>query len=221
LVLLLCPNAIAVFIDGVSVATQVTAEDLASSPEGVQVGWFKYTMDISWDLNGQGTAISHWDLILKLGCAELDHLIAFGGFESAVSGQSTSEENPAEPFTVNWYGLLNRNGDPPTGITDPVIKYEQPVLDEYGNPVPPAEEPGPEGYGVFWYYANILPQNGSDGNGAVWSNALVAKGGVQTVVWGDLEGDAPSCTVIGNVPEPTTILLLGMGSLLILRKRRV
>ncbi|MHC5076381.1 MAG: PEP-CTERM sorting domain-containing protein [Planctomycetota bacterium] len=66
----------------------------------------------------------------------------------------------------------------------------------------------------------MLPQNGSDGNGAVWENALVAKAGSNNV-WGNLTGDAPSCTVVpGQVPEPSTIILLGLGSLALIRKRR-
>jgi hypothetical protein len=218
LVVLLCLNANAVYMDGSSVATELTAGDLDSAPEGVQVGWFKYTMDISWDLDGQGTAISHWDIILKLGCAVEDHLFVFGGFESPVSGQSTSEAYPEEPFTVNWFGILNRDGDPPLGISDPLLKYEYPARDEFGNPIPPTEEAGSTGYGVFWYYSNVIPQNGSDGNGAPWTNALVAKGGVHTVVWGDLTGDAPSCNVV-EVPEPTTVVLFGLGSLVLLRRR--
>jgi hypothetical protein len=220
-IVLCCSNANATYINGTSTATKVTADDLAAAPDGVQAGWYKYTMDITWDLDGQGTSISHWDLILKNGCAEMDHLFIFGGFDSSVSGQSTSEAYPEEPFTVSWSGILNRNGDPPTGISDPLIKYEYPALDEYGNPIPPAEEAGPAGYGEFWYYANIVPQNGSDENGSPWVNALVGKGGVNTVIWGDLIGDAPSCVVIpGEVPEPSTIILLGLGGMALLRKRR-
>jgi hypothetical protein len=219
-IVLCCSIANADLLTGTSTASQVTADDLAAAPEGVHIGWYKYTIDVSWELTVQGGGMSHWDLILKLGCAELDHLFGFGGFESNISGLSTSEDFPEEPFTVNWFAYLNRNGDPAVGISDPLVKYEFPVLDENGDPIPPAEEPGADGYGVFWYYANVLPQNGSDGNGAVWENALVAKAGSNTV-WGNLTGDAPSCTVIpGEVPEPSTIILLGLGSLALIRKRR-
>jgi len=204
-------------IQGTSVATEITADDLGTAPEGVEIGWYKYTMEISWDLNGQGDAISHWDLIVKAGCAAEDHVFVFGGYQDPVSGQSTSEDYPEEPYTVNWYGYLSLEGDPPTGIPGPLIKYEQPVLDEDGYPIPPAGAPGADGHGTFWYYCNVIPQDGPDGDGQeLWEDILVAKAGATTVVWGDLTGEAPSCQI---VPEAGTWALLLLAGLALLKRR--
>ncbi len=217
LCVLFCASTDAVFIQGTSVATEITADDIGTVPEGVEVGWYKYTMEISWDLNGQGDAISHWDLIVRAECTSEDHVFVFGGYQDPVSGQSTSEDYPDEPYTVNWFGYLSLEGDPPTGIPGPLIKYEQPVLDQYGDPIPPAGDPGADGHGTFWYYSNVIPQNGPDGNGQEsWENVLVAKGGTTTVVWGDLTGDAPSCQI---VPEPATLGLVLFADLVLLRRR--
>ncbi len=216
LCVLFCASAGAVFIQGTSVATEITADDIGTVPEGVEVGWYKYTMEISWDMNGQGVALSHSHLLLKAGCASEDHEFLFGGYQNPVSGQSTSEDHPDEPYTVNWFGYLSLEGDPPTGVPGPLLKYEQRVLDQYGDPILPAEDPGADGHGTFWYYCNVIPQNGSDGDGQeLWENVLVAKGGATTVVWGDLTGDAPSCQII---PEPATLGLL-LGGLPLLGRR--
>ena len=70
------------WIAGTSSATVV------SDPGSPHDGWYLYVMDISWDLDHQGVGLSHWDLLLKTGCAELDHLIEFPD----PAGESTSDE---------------------------------------------------------------------------------------------------------------------------------
>ena len=137
-------------------------------------------------------ALSHSNVLLKAGCASEDHEFLFGGYQDPVSGQSTSEDHPDELYTANWFGYLSLEGDPPTGVSGPLIKYEQPVLDQYGDPIPPAEDPGADGHGTFWYYCNVIPQNGSDGDGQEpWENVLVAKGGDDNNSLGRFNGRCP------------------------------
>jgi len=130
----------------------------------------------------------------------LDHLIEF----DTPAGYSTSEEYPEDPTAMGWSGYFQRDGDPSVGVSGPVVKYDNPFY-------PSDAEPGTEGYGTFSFYANIIPENGT------YENALVAKAGKIDPAYGDLTGDYPSCTII---PEPATILLLGLGGLALLRKRR-
>ncbi|MHC4619727.1 MAG: PEP-CTERM sorting domain-containing protein [Planctomycetota bacterium] len=182
-------------INGTSTATLVTG--------GPYDGWYLYEINIEWDLHvdGQGTALSHWDLVLLTGCASLDHLIEF----DTPAGHSTTVDKPGNPEAMGWSGYFLREGDPGAGITEPVVKYNDPF-------VPEDAQPGEQGYGTFSFYANIIPEYGT------YENALVAKAGVGVdVVYGDLTGAYPSCTII---PEPTTLLLLGLGGLALLRRRR-
>lgn len=181
-------------VNGTSTATLVTGDPYD--------GWYLYEIDIEWDLNGPGAGLSHWDLILKVGCGSTDHLMAF---DTPAAGHSTSESEPTNPMAMGWSGYFNRDGDSAVGITDPVVKYNDPFF-------PETALPGEQGYGTFSFYANIIPEYGT------YQNALLAKGGGGVdIVYGDLTGAYPSCTII---PEPTTLLLLGLGALALLRKRR-
>ena len=180
-------------ITGTSIATPIVG--------GPRDGWYYYEMSIEWDLNGSGAGLSHFDLILGLECAGLDHLVEFdtpGGF-------STTESEPSNPTAMGWTGYFNRTGDPTTGLPNPVLKYNDPYF-------PVDAQPGADGYGTFSFYSNIIPENGT------LVGVLFAKSGSGVGdVFGDLTGDYPSCTII---PEPATLLLLGMGSLLVSRRKR-
>ncbi len=181
------------YIEGTSTATLIVG--------GPRDGWYYYEMSIVWDLDGAGAGLSHLDLILGFECAESDHLVGFdtpGGF-------STTESEPDNPEAMGWTGYFNRTGDPTTGLLNPVLKYNDPYF-------PVDAQPGADGYGTFSFYANIVPENG------ILTDVLFAKSGSGVDdVFGDLEGDYPSCTI---VPEPTTILLLCLGGLLVSRRKR-
>ena len=90
------------------------------------------------------------------------------------------------------------------GIDDPILKYNDPFF-------PPDAQPGEQGYGTFSFYANIIPEYG------IYENALVAKTGQPDPIYGDLEGAYPSCTII---PEPSALLLLALGGVALLRRKR-
>lgn len=181
------------YIEGTSTATLVVG--------GARDGWYYYQMEVSWDLDGPGSGLSHLDLLIELECAELDHLVEF----DVPAGFSTTETELTNPTAMGWSGYFNRTGDPTTGLTNPALKFNDPYF-------PVDAEPGPTGYGTFSFYSNILPENGTLVDG------LFAKSGSGVEdIFGDLTGDFPSCTI---VPEPATIMLLCIGSFVICRRKR-
>lgn len=206
-VCLLAAPVHATLITGAAVATQVTAEDVV--PQGVEVGWYKYTVNISWEFaeeEGEGEALSFSAFLLQEGCAGPGRELIF----DTISGYSTSETSPEDTEAVTWFGALELNGGSTSKELEgiPLIKYEQ----HTGQ----SEEPGVSGSGTSWFYSNIIPQNGSDGEGATWENGLFALTG-GSEIFGDFTGDGPSCTII---PEPATICLLGLSGLALVRKRK-
>ena len=170
------------FITGTS-----TAEQIMESSDPYYL-WYRYDITITWDLDGEGAGLSHWNLILKDGCGLPDHLIEF---DTPASGFSTSVDSPDDPEAMGWTGYFLPDGDTSLNpdVTDPVVKYN--------DPHDPSGDPGPEGSGTFWFYANIIPEYGT------YPNALVAKAGTIDDTYGDLTGAYPSCTII---PEPLTML---------------
>lgn len=185
-------GTVAPYIDGISTATLITEV-------GPRQGWYLYEVFVEWDLDGGGSGLSHWDMKLKMGCADTDHLIEF----DSPGGYSTTEDSPTDPTAMGWSGYFERTGDPTIPGDDPVIKYNDPYS-------PVTAEPGPIGYGTYYFYANIIPENGTDAGG------VIAKYGASYIA-GVLTGDFPSCTVI---PEPGSILLFGLVTLLLRKKRR-
>ena len=169
---------------------------------GDYAGWYKYTYDLAWDFT---KGLSHWDLVLKPGCTEPDHQIVFetalgGPYDGLSTGDGWS---PGQPVVFTVEGMFKPQGDPSINFTAPLVKWEP---DEtYG-------EPGKTGAGQFWFYVNILPEMGT------FDNVVAAKFGTDKV-FGDLTGAYPSCQTI---PEPATLVLLGLGGagIVLTRRRR-
>jgi len=175
-------------IEANSTATLVTEP-------GQYQGWYLYEFNVLWDLN---KGLSHWDLILKPECSASDHHIEF----DTPSGYSNSEDYSEDPFALSWNGFFEPKGDPSMRpkITAPIVKYE---------PVENGDEPGKQGAGSFYFYANIIPETGS------YIDKIAAKAG-QANIYGNLEGDYPSCTVI---PEPFSLMTMIIGSMIFGLKR--
>ena len=169
---------------------------------GDYAGWYKYTYDLTWNLT---KGLSHWDLILKPGCTQPDHEIVFDtGIGGPYDGLSTGDGwKPSKPvdFTVPYEGMFEPQGDPSSHLTAPLIKWE---------PYETYDEPGKKGTGQFWFFANILPEY------STFDNVVAAKYGKKKV-FGDLAGAYPSCQTI---PEPATVVLLGLGGVGIVLTRR-
>jgi len=179
-------------------AGMITGESTAAlETTGPYAGWHRYDFTVIWDL-GTGPGLSHWDLLMKAGCAEPDHLFA----SDDPAGYSNSEEEPTNMTAVVWTMSFLPGGDPTTGSTNPAIKYEH-----VENPL---ANPGPQGTGNFWFYCNVIPESGT------FEDALVGKSGNDTITLGTLTGDWPSCTV---TPEPTVLALLAIGGLAVIRRR--
>ena len=126
--------------------------------EGSYAGWYEYTIDIEWDLDHQGAGLSHWDMVLKMGCAEPDHIIVFDW----PAGYSTSADFPDDPMAMGWSGYFERNGD---GTAEPVVKFNSPH-------VPGDAEAGAVGSG--WVMDRGAGRDGGVercGGGGLWERA--------------------------------------------------
>ncbi len=160
-------------------------------------GFYRYDLSLQWDLNGTGAGLSHWDILFNYDCGLTDTSFV------QPAGYSTSEGDP-ENETLGWTGFWLDEGDP-NFSNHPAIKFNSPFF-----PPGTTDEPGEEGHGTFTFYSRVVPAPYD-----TYIGALGAKTGAGDI-FGDLTGYAVPCTV----PEPATLLLLGLGGLALLRKRR-
>jgi len=193
---IICISTASLFACLVPSSCYIKAESNATKiTDGDYAGWFLYQIDVEWSL---AKGLSHWDIILKDGCAAPDHLIEF----DIPAGYSTSEEHPDNPTALGWTGYFERNEK--EYFKNPLIRYEGPFF-------PPSDEPGPEGYGTFSFYSNIVPEFGT------FENVIVAKAN-GCYEFGDLVGAYPSCNV--STPEPASMSLFALAFLIITKFKK-
>ncbi len=170
---------------------------LLADPDPHQ-GWYLYEVYVEWDLDGVGTGLSHWDVLLETLCNPNNILVEF----DTPAGHSTSQEHPDDPTVLGWTGHWEPDGDPNVPGDDPAIKFNEPYFPASG------ETPGEQGRGTFFFYATAPPQYGT------FPDAVVAKYGAGET-FGELSGAYPLC-----IPEPSVITLLPVGLLAFFLKRR-
>jgi hypothetical protein len=189
-----------VFVSSLSAsfAPFVTGESTASLIEdGDFAGLYRYDIFITWKM---GANLSQLDLLLEDISQNPDYEIVF----PTPAATSTSIRHRYDPLAATWTAYLKSNGLCLFGEDDPYIKYVNPRRPKAGR----------IGFGTFSFYSNIAPEYGT------FDDVLIAQANYGPKVFGDLCGDYPypSC---GNIPEPATILLLGLGScLMVTRKKR-
>ena len=212
-------------------STYAQVTDPASSLDG----WYRYEVKLTWDLTGDtNMGLSHFDIdfIQSIDCPAVLEDIEMNGeagasqyfqFEPAdpldlyvegISGYSTPEDSTDE--TVPWYGYVAIGDAGIPGIDGPIAKYEQPVTLESGG-LNSSQELGKAGTGTFWFYSVFAPGEEQTAE-TVWTDGVHLKAGNGNGFIGsaDLIGYLPDCTTI---PEPATLALLGLGGLLLRRKK--
>ena len=205
-VLIIIGMAVCIFVSSASANLLIAT----STAEEVEAGVWKYTIEMQYDFSDDGfqNGLSHWDLAVcddkpLKDAGELTNNIWFNDVEypylSGIDGTSTPDGEGGTD-DVLWFGTTD---NPFNGV-----KYEQPVLYDPAHLDPAVlTEPGPIGEGTFSFYSIWGPETVTD------FSILSAKADTA-----DFEGTLSGDWVC--IPEPATLMLLTLGSLMVARKRR-
>jgi hypothetical protein len=207
-----------------------------SSATGLGTGIWQYTIDMTWDYDPAEAGVSHTDFDLSgvIECpdavwdpeGELTGKIYFDPVPSPVDGlgnpyYATGADGYSNGAYTNgsvtystgeiipWTGLLEQ--DATTG--GPILRYEQSQILISPAPYEPYEV-WTDGTATFTYYSLFGPKtlvaDESGDTGAV----VGVKSGQSYLESAFMTGEVPDC-----VPEPTTMVLLGLGGLLLRRRK--
>ncbi len=203
----LCIVPLTAFANLSSIEALITVSDPIVDPGGPHDGWYLYEILVHWENLAYGN--SHWDLILKCEAADGAHLVEFD-VPAGYSKDNAPYPEPPYSGALPWKGSFDPSGDPQDGSGKPAIKYE---YDEQSG------EPGTDGYGIFWFYSNIIPEPYDP---VAYPDVFLVKiggPGGGSIIYANLDDGSvyPSCEVI---PEPSAIVQLLFGGVLLFHIRR-